>query len=88
MRQSGRDITPSWLAGIAALSVAFGLSTAIITGIGAVGLLSSVPAVHNPRTVQIGNSAKFVRIKPYQTFASNEVRSREFAREMHFDSSS
>ena len=88
MRQPAPDITPSSLLGIAALSVVFGLSTAIVTTSGAIGLLSSVPAVHNPRTIQIGNSAKFVMMKPYRTFASNAVRSREFAREMQFASSS
>jgi hypothetical protein len=88
MKRSALGITPSRLAGIAALSVAFGLSSSIVTVIAATGLLTAVPAVHNPRTTYIGDSAKFVGTKHYGIFSSNAARSLKFAREIDYDSSS
>ena len=89
MRQSRPNILSSSLAGIVVLSVVFGLSTSIVATSATVGLLVAVaPEVHNPRTIQIGNSAKFARIEPYQTFSSNAAQSRKFAREISSGSSS
>ena len=88
MRRSGLSTRPSSLSGIIALSVVFGFSTATIITSAAVGLLTAVPPVQNPSTVYIGNSAKLPSIKRYQTFSSNAASSRDFARAIHYDSSS
>ena len=98
MRQSIPDITPSSSARIAAFSAAFGVCTYITAASAFVALQSDVPTARTSHTVYIGNSAKsrldfLIRRQTASSntklsFSSNAARSREFAREIEYGSSS